>query len=244
MISNLDALAERLDAEQHGHSRVYRIGATPNPALRLVPEAYIATRRKFPNLVVELVESSTDELLMALARGEYSLILGRSSSLDDRTGLKQTPLYPEIGVILGRTGHPARRRRQRNLDSLLSYPWIFPQHGPTRAAIELAFMRAGCNPPTPAFINYGTLLVCDILSRSDALAVLPFGAARQVLDSQAIAMIDVNVDFQLPAYAMYEPALAIADPVLASFQTALLEAASNLDESRREQKKQLSRLRR
>src|SRR5882724_6823156 len=41
MISNLDALTARLDAERHGHRRVYRVGATPNPALRLIPAAFM-----------------------------------------------------------------------------------------------------------------------------------------------------------------------------------------------------------
>ena len=48
LISNLDALAARLDAERHGHRRVYRVGATPNPALRLIPPAYTIARKTFP----------------------------------------------------------------------------------------------------------------------------------------------------------------------------------------------------
>ena len=107
MISNLDALTARLEAERRGHGRVYRVGATPNPALRLIPAAYMSARKTFPNLVVELVEGSTDDLLLALRRGEYSLVLGRSSPQDSLSAIKQTPLYPEVGVIVGRAGHPA-----------------------------------------------------------------------------------------------------------------------------------------
>src|SRR5262245_61170915 len=107
MISTLDALTARLEAERHGHGRVYRIGATPNPALRLIPPAYMIARRTFPNLVVELVEGATDDLLLALRRGEYSLVLGRSSPQDSLSVIKQTPLYPEVGVVVGRAEHPA-----------------------------------------------------------------------------------------------------------------------------------------
>ena len=176
MISNLDALSARLDAERHGHRRIYRVGATPNPALRLIPGAYMRTREKFPDLVVELVEASTDELLTGVRRGEYSLVVARSTPQDSLSVIRQTPLYPEVGVVVGRAGHPAAGRHHGKLQPLLAYPWVLPQFGPTRSAIERAFMRAGCNPPTPSFINYATQLVCDVLTRSDALSVMPFGA--------------------------------------------------------------------
>ena len=67
MLSNLDALTARLDAERYGNRRIYRVGATPNPALRLVPTAYARVREKYPDLVLELVEASTDDLLSASA---------------------------------------------------------------------------------------------------------------------------------------------------------------------------------
>ena len=79
MISNLDALTARLDAERHGHRRIYRVGATPNPALRLIPAAYMRAREKFPDLVVELVEASTDELL---ARRAARRVFARGRAID------------------------------------------------------------------------------------------------------------------------------------------------------------------
>jgi DNA-binding transcriptional LysR family regulator len=227
MISNLDALTARLEAERRGHGRVYRVGATPNPALRLIPAAYMIARKTYPNLVVELVEGSTDDLLLALRRGEYSLVLGRSSPQDSLSVIKQTPLYPEIGVIVGRAGHPAIGRRHERLGALLAFPWILPQHGPTRAAIDLAFMRAGCNPPSPSFINYGTQLVCEVLERSDALAVMPLGAVRGALKAGTIAVVSTSAEFQLPAYAVYRPLHAGSDPALECLEGSILQVAAS-----------------
>jgi len=39
-----------------------------------------------------------------------------------RPVIKQTPLYPEVGVVVGRAGHPAAGRRHRKQPPLLSYP--------------------------------------------------------------------------------------------------------------------------
>jgi DNA-binding transcriptional LysR family regulator len=231
MISNLDALTARLDAEQHGQRRVYRVGATPNPALRLIPGAFMRAREKFPDLVVELVEASTDDLLTAVRRGEYSLVVARSTPQDSLSLIRQTPLYPEVGVVVGRAGHPAAGRQHRRLQALLTYPWVLPQFGPTRSAIERAFMRAGCNPPVPSFINYATQLVCDVLTRSDALSVMPFGAVKAPLEAGAIALVPTAADFQLPAYAIYKPLQAVSDPALEYLEHAIVQVASSLEEA-------------
>jgi DNA-binding transcriptional LysR family regulator len=231
MLSNLDALAARLDAERHGQRRIYRVGATPNPALRLIPAAYMRARETFPDLVVELVESSTDELLLAARRGEFSLLVARSTPQDSLSLIRQTPLYPEVGVVVGRADHPAAHRHHRKLQPLLSYPWVLPQFGPTRSAIERAFMRAGCNPPTPSFINYATQLVCDVLTRSDALSVMPLGAVRAPIETGSIAIVSTAADFQLPAYAIYQPHQATSDPVLECLERSILHVASSLEET-------------
>jgi DNA-binding transcriptional LysR family regulator len=232
MLSSLDALSQRLDAERHGHRRVYRVGATPNPALRLIPGAYILARETFPDLVIELVESSTDELLLAVRRGEFSLVVARSTPLNDRAVIEQTPLYAEAGVVVARTGHPAAQRRHGKLQPLLAYPWILPQVGPTRSAIERAFMRAGCNPPLPSFINYTTQLVCGVLTRSDALSVLPLGAVTPAVEAGSIAIVSTAADFQLPAYAVYKPLQAAVDPALQCLERSILQVAASLEEAR------------
>ena len=233
LISSLDALAARLDAERHGHRRVYRVGATPNPALRLIPAAYTIARKTFTNLIVEVVEGTTDDLLLGLRRGEYSLVLGRSSPQDSSSVIRQTPLYPELGVIVGRAEHPAISRHHRELGTLLAYPWILPQHGPTRSAIDLAFMRAGCNPPSPSFINYATQLVCEVLVRSDALSVMPLGAVKAALEAGTIAIVSTSAEFQLPAYAIYRPLHAISDPALECLESSILHVATSSEEAHR-----------
>ena len=224
-------LTARLDAERHGHRRVYRVGATPNPALRLIPGAYMLAREKFPDLVIELVEASTDDLLLGVRRGDYSLVVARSTPQDSLSVIRQTPLYPEVGVVVGRRDHPAAGRHHRRLQPLLVYPWVLPQFGPTRSAIERAFMRAGCNPPMPSFINYATQLVCDVLIRSDALSVMPFGAVKAPLEAGTIALVPTAADFQLPAYAIYKPLQAVSDPVLECLENAILQVASSIEEA-------------
>jgi hypothetical protein len=93
-------------------------------------------------------------------------------------------------------------------------------------------MRAGCNPPLPSFINYATQLVCDVLARSDALSVMPFGAVKAPIEAGTISLVSTAADFQLPAYAIYKPIQAASDPVLECLENSILHGASTLEEAR------------
>jgi hypothetical protein len=92
-------------------------------------------------------------------------------------------------------------------------------------------MRDGCIPPTPSFINYATQLVCAVLSRTDALAVMPFGAMKAPMASGEIALVHTRADFQLPAYAIYKPLQAVSDPALEYLESSILQVASSLEEA-------------
>src|SRR5207248_1504305 len=128
-------------------------------------------------------------------------------------------------MVVGRAGHPAAGRHHRRLQPLLSYPWALPQFGPTRSAIEHAFMRAGCNPPVPSFINYATQLICEFLVRSDALTVMSVGAVKEQIEAGRIVFVSTAADFQLPAYAIYKPVQAVADAALDCLESAILHVA-------------------
>ena len=227
MVASLEALDTRLLLERQGKHRIYRVGATPNPALRLIPAAYQIVREQFADFVLELVEDGTDRLIEGINRGEYSLVVGRSSPQDAISVLRQTPLYPERGIIVARPGHPMAADAEADLSSLLPFPWILPAPGPTRAAIELSFMRARCNPPTPTFINYSIRIVCDLLARSDALSVLPRGPAEPFLSDGTIVKISSSAEFHLPSYAIYRPRHAAADPILICLERSILSVAGS-----------------
>lgn len=227
IVASLNALDSSLELERQGKNRIYRVGATPNPALRLIPEAYRIVREQFADFVLELVEDSTDRLLEDVRLGRYSLVVGRSSPQNDFSVLRQMPLYPESGIIVARPGHPMAPRARVALASLLPFPWILPQPGPTRSAIELSFMRARCNPPTPAFINYSIRIVCDLLARSDALSVLPRGPAEPFLSDGTIMRIASAAEFHLPSYSIYVPRHAALDPRLACLERSILHVAGS-----------------
>ena len=70
-----------------------------------------------------------------------------------------------------------------------------------------------------------------VLCRSDALAVVPFGAVKSPIESGDIALVRTSADFQLPAYAIYKPIQAVSDPALEYLENSILHIASSLEEA-------------
>ena len=70
-----------------------------------------------------------------------------------------------------------------------------------------------------------------MLTRSDALSVMPFGAVKAPLEAGTIAQVRTAADFQLPAYAIYKPLQAVSDPALECLENSILHVASSLEEA-------------
>jgi hypothetical protein len=84
---------------------------------------------------------------------------------------------------------------------------------------------------TVTLLNYATLLVCAVLCRSDALAVMPLGAVKLPIGFGGIALVHTSADFQLPAYAIYKPVQAASDLALEYKENSILHTASPLKEA-------------
>jgi len=79
---------------------------------------------------------------------------------------------------------------------------------------------------------FPTQLVCVVLCRSDALAIMRFGAVKFPIGSGDIALVHTSADFQLPAYAIYKPVQAASDPAFEYPENSILHiASSSLEEA-------------
>lgn len=227
ILASVGAIETRIDRLRAKGQNFYHVGATPNPALRLVPAAFIRTLAAFPQLNLQLTEDGSERLIADLRERKYQLVIARAMHVDPLSPLKSTLLYPESGVIVARSGHPlARKRSVRHVD-VLSYPWILPPPGPTLSAIEMSFVDAGSVPPRPFFVNYAISIVSDILVRSDALTVLSRGVAGSLLRAGVLQMLASSIEFRLPSYAVYSLPSTFADPVQDFLEQSLVAVANS-----------------
>jgi DNA-binding transcriptional LysR family regulator len=226
--ASVNLLETRIDEQRRRVRHIYRIGATPNPAYRLVPDAFMRALQTFPKLRLQLSEGETEPLLKDLRNRKYDLVIARSVTNDITGVLHRTLLYEEVGIVVARCHHPLFLQRDVDIEDLQRFPWIFSQPGPTRNAIYHTFLNAGLDPPEGFFINYTISIVSDVLMKSDALAVLPLGVVSPFLRGGLLQRLPVSLNFILPSYALYRNRSDVVDEEMQHLERLFVELSQLL----------------
>lgn len=148
------------------------IGAMPLSRARLLPAAVSAFYRAYPEVRINIVEGSFQELIEPLRDGELDLIIGALRDPSPGLDVVQQPLFEDRPVVLGRVGHPLGPTTATIADLAL-YPWTVPAPGaPLRVQWEKMFTDA--NVPTPNVpIECGSVItIRQILLDGDFLTLL------------------------------------------------------------------------
>jgi DNA-binding transcriptional LysR family regulator len=165
--SALDEL-ERLRGREVG--RIV-IGAMPLSRAQLVPNAIGRFHKLYPDVDVAVVEGSYAEMVAPLRDGEIDLLLGalRDNPSPD---LKQSKLFVDRPVIVGRSGHPLEESKPI-MEALASYPWILPStEAPLRKHWQNMFAGSGVTPPRVAIECGSVLVIRQLLMQDDYLTLL------------------------------------------------------------------------
>lgn len=228
ILASIGLIQTKIQRLQARSRHFYRIGGVPNPALRLIPSAFLRARERYPDLNVELVEGFSEQLVEDLGQRKYDFVIARAMHFEAMPSVKSTLLYPETGMIVAHCDHPLAGRRAVGDAELTAFRWILPPTGPTLAAIEQSFLNAGLSIPVPFFVNYGVSIVTDLLLRTPALTVMSKGVASPLIRSGELAEIDVGIDITLPSYAVYSLHRRDPDPVMDGLEDALVAVAREI----------------
>lgn len=182
--SALDEL-ERLRGREIG--RIV-IGAMPLSRAQLLPNAIGRFHKLYPNVDVYVVEGSHAEMVGPLRDGEIDLLLGalRDNASPD---LKQSELFVDRPVIVGRSGHPLEKR-QPSIEALGSYSWILPAvAAPLRKHWLNIFAGSGVSPPRVAIECGSVLVIRQLLMQDNYLTLLSPAQVAVELEAGWLARI-------------------------------------------------------
>lgn len=148
------------------------IGAMPLSRARLLPSAVTAFYREHPDVRINIVEGSFQELIEPLRDGDLDMIIGALREPSPGEDLVQQSLFADRPVVLGRVGHPLAGA-SASISELARYPWTVPASGtPLRVQWEKMFKDAGLQPPHVP-INCGSVIaIRQILLDGDFLTLL------------------------------------------------------------------------
>jgi DNA-binding transcriptional LysR family regulator len=148
------------------------IGAMPLSRARLLPAAVSAFYRTYPDVRINIVEGSFQELIEPLRDGELDLIIGALRDPSPGEDVVQQPLFDDRPIVLGRVGHPLGQRSATIVDLAL-FPWTVPApSAPLRVQWEKMFTDANVQPPNVPIECGSVITIRQILIDSDFLTLL------------------------------------------------------------------------
>jgi LysR family transcriptional regulator, regulator for genes of the gallate degradation pathway len=148
------------------------IGAMPLSRARLLPSAVNAFYLQHPEVRINIVEGSFQELIEPLRDGELDMIIGALREPSPGEDVVQKPLFADRPVVLGRVGHPLSRAYATIADLAL-YPWTVPATGtPLREKWEKMFSDASLQAPHVPIECASVMTIRQILLDSDFLTLL------------------------------------------------------------------------
>jgi DNA-binding transcriptional LysR family regulator len=148
------------------------IGAMPLSRARILPSAIAAFHTRFPEVKINVIEGSWQELAEPLRDGEIDLMIGALRDPAPSDDLVQTSLFEDRPVIIARKGHPLVGRKLSPAE-LAHYPWIIAASGtPLRASWERMFAENGLAVPDVPIECGSVMMIRQILIASDFLTLL------------------------------------------------------------------------
>ncbi|WP_219825266.1 LysR substrate-binding domain-containing protein [Nonomuraea typhae] len=170
--AELRRAGDRITGLANGETGTVTVGTLLAATNVLLPRSIAALKAERPGITVIVREGTFDSLVPRLVDGDTDLVLGRLNPIDDRTGLRQIPLYDEPILLVARDGHPASGASV--LSELLAYPWILPlEQTALRHELEQVFRAQDLPMPGNRVECTSILTVRSLLLQTDMVAALP-----------------------------------------------------------------------
>ncbi|WP_028215421.1 LysR substrate-binding domain-containing protein [Paraburkholderia mimosarum] len=193
--AHLDTARDDMHALRQGGSGLVNIGTSGVSAADTVPLAVSRLLERMPSAQVRLVESTMNQLIPQLARGELDIVVGRSGQQYDVPQLQMETLYTEPINFVARPRHPLTAKAKLDWDDVLAYSWIvWPQGTPVRNAMETALASAGRALPPHCVESNSSILNLTLLNNTDLVGVASHRAALRFEQLKALKILPMQLE--------------------------------------------------
>ncbi|SEJ82400.1 LysR substrate-binding domain-containing protein [Paraburkholderia diazotrophica] len=193
--AHLDNARDDMLALREGGSGLVSIGTSGVSAADTVPLAVSRLLERMPRAKVRIVESTMNQLMPQLARGELDIVVGRSGQEYDDPQLQTEPLYTEPINFVARPHHPLTDKTKVGWDDVLAYSWIvWPQGTPVRNALETALSAVGRALPNHCVETNSSILNLTLLNNTDLVGVASHRAALRFEQLNAVRILPMQLE--------------------------------------------------
>lgn len=195
--ASLTALRQGLDlVTQSGQSarRAVLLGALPNVAATLLPEAVVRFKARHPDIQVKIITHTNRQLLMQLRLGEIDFVVGRFAEPSEMMGLHFERLYYETLALVGRVGHPLLQDNHFNIERVVDYPLIIPPPGTViRPEIDRFFLSRGITELPNLIESLSVEFGRRYTMSTDGLWIYPRGVLQPDIDAGLLQELPVDL---------------------------------------------------
>ncbi len=196
LVGGLRHAVEEIASLRDGISGHVSIGTLLAAAPALVPNAVTRLKSTHPQVLVNIVDGTNEELLAAVDDEAIHLAVTRMEPYILQNGLTHEVLYEDRMCIAARVDHPKAGQKNIALSELADYQWILP--GPQTLLRELfdrIFASEDVKPPSSAVVESVSLhLNLSLMLKSDMLTFLPFHAVKPYISMGLLTRLDAPID--------------------------------------------------
>ncbi|OCX11597.1 LysR family transcriptional regulator [Pseudomonas graminis] len=182
-----------------GSTGMVRIGTVMGPVPTLLTRGVLAFKAAHPKVRIALEVGTSDELIPALIRGDFDVVLGRlPDQLDGQSLDIQLFEQGECMRIIARPQHPLVNHSNLTLTDLAPLTWILhPIGSPMRRQVENALQAAQLIEPLDIIETRSILATTSMLESSDMIAVVPNDVARHYARYGMVAILPVELPLSM-----------------------------------------------
>ncbi len=195
-----------------------QVGGTPGVVGWLLTPAIMDLLRSDGEVNVGLLEALPEDLWSSLQRGAVDLCVSTSFETAAGDAPAGIPLLSEPTRVVVGTAHPLARRKRVDLQELVELRWVLPAGAPGwQRRFEEEFHVAGVQPPQRIFTTNSFLAMRQMLTQTDAVALLPLDYVHADLRTRVMRVLAVTHGFADMAYAVYLKRPEQLPPLVATF---------------------------
>jgi len=195
----------------------------------LLPRAYVAFRREYPEIKLDIIESFFPKIRSDIDDGRMDFYIGPRVAANFGNQLQVDTLWNAARVIVARHGHPLGGVKY--LKCLCDSEWVvLGSRAGGVAALESLFYENGIKPPKSVIFIESILSALSFVSSTDAVMILPKMILSSNLFGKKITEINISENIVGIDIVKVKKTSVPLTPAAECFLSQLLRSANNIME--------------
>ncbi|HEX8886535.1 MAG TPA: LysR family transcriptional regulator [Noviherbaspirillum sp.] len=191
---------EALKLGGHGHLTVGTIsGFAAHPLTTSIKEI----KKRRPLLIIQVLEQSSDQLLVWLAERKIDVMIGRFTESWQHAHFHYERLLEEELWVVACDKHPLSERQKLGMVDLADWPWVlYPQPTALRKVTDEIFRNAGLRSTLSVVETASFLSAFELLQSTEMLSLQPATIVKKYVKKGLLTRILIDVPTRMPDYGI------------------------------------------